>query len=87
MGEPEVTCAHLGELPTRPQPRQRQRRVGAGADDQVHLRREVLEEERHARLDLRTLGEVVVVEHEIHVLGQDAELVENRRQDRLDRLA
>ena len=86
VGEPEVGRADLGELPARPQPGQRQRRVGAGADDQVHLRREVLEEERHARLDLRALGEVVVVEDEVHVVGEDAELVEDRRQDALDRL-
>jgi len=86
VGEPQVGRADLRQLAARPQPGQRQRRVGAGADDQAHLGRQSLEQERHARLDLRALGEVVVVEQQVHVVGQHAELVEDVGQDGLDRL-
>ena len=40
-GEPEVGRAYLDQLAARPQSGQRQGRVGAGADHQVHLRRKV----------------------------------------------
>ena len=82
VGEPEVGGADLDELPAGPQPGQRQRRVGAGADHQPHLRRQVLDEERHAGVDVRALGEVVVVEHEDHVVREHAQLVEHARPGR-----
>ena len=46
-GEAQVGAAHLDELPAAAQPRQRQRRVGAGGHHQVQLVGSVVEEERH----------------------------------------
>ena len=86
LGEPEVGRTHLGQLSAGTQPGQGQRRVGAGADDQAHLRRQPLQQQRHAGLHVGPLGEVVVVEHEGQGTGQDAQLVEDGGQHGLDRL-
>ncbi len=85
--EAEVGGTDLGEIAAGPQPGEGQRRVGPGADDQPHLRRQPLEQERHPRLDRRTLGEVVVVQHQHDVVGEHAQLVEHHRQHGLDRPA
>ena len=50
--EAQVGGADLDQLAARPQPGQRQRRVGAAGDHQVQLRGQVLEQERHPVLDL-----------------------------------
>ena len=69
--EAQVGGADLDELATRPQPRQRQRRVGAAGDHQVQLRGQVLEQERHPVLDVARVDDVVVVEHQ-HDVVRDA---------------
>ena len=51
-GEAEVGGAQLGELPAAAQPGQRQRRIGAGRDDQMQLIRKVVEQEGHRLVDL-----------------------------------
>ena len=43
LGEPKVGRAHLGQLAARAQPRQRQRRVGAGRDHEPQLGRQVVD--------------------------------------------
>ena len=45
----------------------------------------MLEQERHPVLDLGRADRVVVVEHEHQVVREPAELVEERREDGLDR--
>ena len=50
--EAQVGGADLDELAARPQAGQRQRRVGAGGDHQVHLRGQVVEQERHPVVDV-----------------------------------
>ena len=52
VGEAQVGGPDLDQLAAGAQPRQRQRRVGAGGEDQVQLRRQVLEQERHPVVDL-----------------------------------
>ena len=56
-GEAQVGGADLDQLAAGPQARQGQRRVLAGADHQVHLRREVLEQEGHAGLEVGAVHE------------------------------
>ncbi|MFE6487492.1 hypothetical protein ACFVGN_31790, partial [Streptomyces sp. NPDC057757] len=68
--EAEVGGAQFDQLAAGPQSCERQRRVGAGADHQVHLRREVFEQERHGRLNVRGVGKVVVVEDQIERVRQ-----------------
>jgi hypothetical protein len=51
----------------------------------MRLRREVLEQERHAGLDVGAVDEVVVVQHEVDVVRHTAELVDHRGEDGLDR--
>ena len=84
-GEPEVGRAYLDELAARPQSGQRQGRVGAGADHQVHLRGKVRQEEPDVRRDRVAVGQVVVVEHQVDAHGHGSQLVEERGEDRLHR--
>ena len=84
-GEAQVGGTDLDQLATRAQAGQGQCRVLAGADHQVHLRREVLQQERHAGLDVGAVDEVVVVEHQPAVVRHGAELIEHRGEDGLDR--
>ena len=46
---------------------QRQRRVGAGGDEQVDVGRKVLQQESDALLDALVIDEVVVVEHQVQL--------------------
>jgi len=62
-----------------------QRRVLAGADHQMDPRREVLEQEGHAGLEVRAVHEVVVVQHQVEVVGRVGELVDHGGEDALDR--
>ena len=71
-GEAQVGGADLDQLAAGPQPRQRQRRVGPAADHQVHLRREVLQQERHAGLEVGPVDQVVVVEHQVDLVRRGA---------------
>ena len=77
-GEPQVGGADLDELPAGAPPGDRQVGVGAGADHQVHVRWQVLDEEGHPRGDARVVGEVVVVEHQPHLPWCLRQLVEQR---------
>ena len=66
--EAQIGRADLDQFAARPQASQRQRRIGAGGDHQVDPRREVLQEERHAALDVAGVDQVVVVEHQHDVV-------------------
>ena len=84
-GEAQVGGADLDELAAGPQPRQGQRGVGAGADDQPQLRRQVVDEERHPGRDVGAVGEVVVVEDERDLARVHAQLVDHAGEHGLDR--
>ena len=81
VGEPQVGRPYLDQLAPRPQPGERQRRVGPAGDDQVHLGGEVVEEEPHRLVDLDRLDEVVVVEDEDQGI-RGGELVDERGEHR-----
>ena len=83
--EAQIRRADLDELATPAPATERQRRVGAGGDHQVHLWRQVLNEECHPVLDVVRIDDVVVVEHQHDVARQPAEVVEQRGKDRCDR--
>ena len=59
--------------------------VGSAADHQVDVRREVLQQERHAVADVGPVDQVVVVEHQVNVVRCGREFVEHRGEDGLDR--
>ena len=84
-GEAQVGGADLDQLAAGPQPSQRQERVGSAADHQVDVRREVLQQERHAVAEVGPVDQVVVVEHQVDVVRRGRELVEHRGEDGLDR--
>ena len=84
-GEPQVGRADLDQLPAGAESRKGQRRVGAGADHQPQLRRQVVDEERHPGRDVDAVGEVVVVEDERELAGMHAQLVDDAGEDGLDR--
>jgi hypothetical protein len=65
--EAQVGCPDLHQLTAHPPTRQGQLRVGACAEHDVHGRRQVLDEERHALADLRTVHQVVVVQDQPHL--------------------
>ena len=82
--EPQVGGAQLGQLAAGAQPGEGQTRILAGGDDQVHPRRQVLEQEREGLVVRPGVEHVVVVEDEDEVVGHGAELIDDGRQDRLD---
>ena len=84
-GEAQICRADLGEFAPRPQASQRQRWVGAGGDHHVDLLGQMLDQELHSVMDLVRVDQVEVVEHQHDVVRARAELVEQRREDRLDR--
>ena len=83
--EAQVGRTDLHELATRPQAGERQRRVGAGSDHEVQPRGQVLQQECHSVLHVVHVDEVVVVEHQHDVVRHCGELVNQRRENRLDR--
>ena len=85
LGEPEVGRADLDEVSTSTESGQRQWWVGARGDRQVHVGRQVIEQERDPLVHLWGLDHVVVVEHQQQAAASGGELVEQGRQDRLDR--
>ena len=83
--EPQVDGADLDQLAAHPPPRQRQVGVGPRAEHDVHVRREVVDQEGHTPGDLRVVDQVVVVEHQPDLVGHRGELVEQRGQRRVGR--
>jgi hypothetical protein len=75
-GEAQVVGTDLDELGARQQPRQRQRRIGAGRDHQVDLRGQVLEQEGHRLVHVARRDDVVVVEYQHHVVRDGIEVVD-----------
>src|SRR5215204_5656167 len=73
--EAQVGSAQLGHFSSRSQACQRQGWIRPRGDDQVHLRREVLDKEGERLVDRPRLDYVVVVEDKHRVGGQLRELV------------
>ena len=84
-GEPQVDGPHLDELAAGPPPRQWQVGVGAGAEHDVHVRGQVVDEEGHPRGHPRVVGQVVVVQHQPHLVGCLRQLVEQRGEHEVGR--
>jgi hypothetical protein len=82
--EAQVGRTHLDQLASRPQAGQWEGRIGAAGDHQMHLRRQMFEQERRPVLHITGVDDVVVVEHQ-HQVARDAEVVEQRGQHPLDR--
>ena len=81
--EAQVGRPHLHQLTAGAQLGQRQRRVGAGGEDQMQPRRLVLEDERHSVVHLRRVEHVVVVQHEDDLRRHGFDLVEQCGERRL----
>ena len=84
-GEAQIGGADLDEFAATSQASQRQRRVGTGGDHEVGPWRQALQQEGDAGMDVVCVDHVFVVEHQHDVLRLRPELVEERREDRLDR--
>ena len=65
-GKTQVGDAYFGQLAPGAQPGQGQGRILAGGDDQVHLRRQVLEQKGESVVDGLGIDQVVVIEDEDH---------------------
>ena len=83
--EPQVGGAQLQQLASRPQPRQRQRRVGPGRHRDARPRREVLQEERDGVVHGGFGDDVVVVERQHRGPVELVEVVDQAGQHRLGR--
>ena len=66
----------------RAEPSQRQRRILAGGDDQVHPRRQVLKQKGHGTVNRFGIKNVVVVKDEDEAVREGGELVDQGRQQR-----
>ena len=84
-GEPQVGRADLDQLAARPKPRERQRRVGPGSEQEMDLGRQMLEQERHPVVDVARLDQVVVVQHQHDLARQRVQVVHEADEDRLGR--
>ncbi len=62
--EPQIAHPHLGDLAARAQAGELKRRVGARAERNPHVRRQVLGHHADGVVDLRVGDQVVVVEHQ-----------------------
>ena len=74
----EVTLSNLGHLAAGTQPRQRDG-VGqalARADDHVHRRRLMFQQEPHQLMHDRRRDKVVIVQHERQVCGRGSDVVD-----------
>ena len=86
-GKSQIAAAQLGKLPGRPQPCQRQRRIGPAGQHQVHARGHVLEQEQERLVHLRGVDQVIVVENQQQLIlaGLGGQLVDQRRHQPLER--
>ena len=84
--EAQLGGAQLEQLAVRAQARERQRRIVPGRDRQLECRRQMVEQERDARVHVLALDQVVVIEHEHEPRVERGELVDQRRQHDLDRI-
>ena len=80
-GETQVVGTQLDDLATRAPPAQRPGRVGPAGDDQVHMRRLILQQKGQRIVDLRIGDFVQVVEDENERLGDLDEFVDQAAEE------
>ena len=80
----QVRLAQFGQLTTRAQASQGQGRVGAGSDDQMQLRQQMVEQKGKSVVDRLSRDEVIIVENEGKSFRHRGNLVDRSRQERLD---
>ena len=84
-GETQVGGAQFSELTTDAQASQRERRILTGGDDQMHLRRQVFDEEGQCIVNRFGINYVVVVKDENEIIGDGSNFIEQGCQNRFDR--
>jgi hypothetical protein len=80
-GEAQIGGAQFGQLAAGAHPRQRQRRILAGGDDQVDRWRQVIEQEGESLVDGGRAHQVVVVQHQQARGGQGGQVVDQAGED------
>ncbi len=80
--ETQVSGAQLSQLAAGAQPGQGQVRVLTRRHHQVHLRRQVLEQEGESLVDRSGLHYVIVIQDDYEALREGGDLVEQAGQDR-----
>ena len=83
LGKPKIIGPDLEHLTPRPQPSQRQLRVGPKGQGQPDGRGEVLDHESDRTEDVPVGDEVIVIECQRHRGRQDLQLVDQHGQDRV----
>jgi hypothetical protein len=83
--EAQVGGADLAQLDAHPPPRQWQVGVGSGAEPDVHVWREVLQQEGHPVADIVAVDKVVVVQGQPDLARCCGQLVEERREEKVGR--
>ena len=63
-------------------PGQRELRILSGGDDQLHLRRQMIEQKGERFIDRFAIERVIIVEDEDELIGDGGQFVEQRRQQR-----
>jgi len=84
-GEAQVGCPQLDHPSPGAQASEGESGILAGRDDEVELRRQVIDQKRQGIVDVVRVDEVIVVQHQNDRLGQDGDGVEQGGQARLHR--
>jgi hypothetical protein len=82
--KPEIGRANLDDLTANSQPRERKGRIRPGADHDVDIIRDVLDQECETLMDLPAVDNVVVVEYEGEVFRGRGKLVDQSCKERLE---
>ena len=83
--KPQIRRSDFDELTSGPQASQRQRRVGATGDHHVHPRWKVVKQEGHPVVDVVSVDEVVVVEHQYDLVRDGTEFIQQQYEDCFER--
>ena len=81
----QIGGAQFGQLVARAQLRQRQLGVLTRANDQMHLRRQMLEEERERVVNRRRVNQMIIVQRQHKILRNDGKLIEQDSENRVGR--
>ena len=78
-GETQVRLTQLGQLSACSQARQRQRRIFARRDGDMHLRRLMFEQKSEGLMNRRRRNQVIIVQHQNEWLGNVVKLINQDR--------
>ena len=78
----KLVRADFGELAAAAPTRERQRRIGAAGNDQVHVRRKMLDKKGDALVNIRHADSVIVVQYERELFWKRSHVVEQECQKR-----